>query len=138
MPFGCWWFLNTSSLVTQITRQRIELLGTTFVAQHSDARVLEHLIYKWRDARRLVAGVLSTAYEQLAAEGYSIAPDDIVEDAKRLFGDNFWSFTASKGFVCHGAGNVATLSKDDRPPVLVSDAPKALQPITGGTRNKYV
>ena len=27
MPFGCWWFLNVPSLVREITRQRLELLG---------------------------------------------------------------------------------------------------------------
>ena len=41
MPFGCWWFLNNPSIVEEITRERIELLGTSFIPQHSDARVLE-------------------------------------------------------------------------------------------------
>jgi hypothetical protein len=27
MPFGCWWFLNNPSLVEEITRERIEMLG---------------------------------------------------------------------------------------------------------------
>jgi hypothetical protein len=49
--FGCWWFLNTPSLAEEITRLRLELLGLSFTAQHSDARVLEQLIYKWSDAR---------------------------------------------------------------------------------------
>jgi hypothetical protein len=51
MPFGCWWFLNTPSIVYEITRERIELLGSSFAPQHSDARVLEQLIYKWKHAR---------------------------------------------------------------------------------------
>jgi hypothetical protein len=51
MPFGCWWFLNNPSIVEEITRERIELLGTSFIPQHSDARVLEQVIYKWRNTR---------------------------------------------------------------------------------------
>ncbi|MEO5894449.1 MAG: glucuronate isomerase, partial [Vicinamibacterales bacterium] len=45
MPFGCWWFLNNPSIVSEITRERLEMLGTSFIAQHSDARVLEQLLY---------------------------------------------------------------------------------------------
>ncbi len=48
MPFGCWWFLNNPSIVEEITRERIEMLGMSFIPQHSDARVLEQLIYKWK------------------------------------------------------------------------------------------
>ncbi len=29
MPFGCWWFLNNPSIVEEITRERIEMVGTT-------------------------------------------------------------------------------------------------------------
>ncbi len=38
MPFGCWWFLNTPSIVSEITRERLELIGPSFIPQHSDAR----------------------------------------------------------------------------------------------------
>src|SRR6266849_5799231 len=31
MPFGCWWFLNNPSIVEEITRERIEMLGTSFI-----------------------------------------------------------------------------------------------------------
>jgi len=30
MPFGCWWFLNNPSIVEEITRERIEMLGHQF------------------------------------------------------------------------------------------------------------
>ena len=46
LPFGCWWFLNNPSLVEEITRMRLEMLGMSFIPQHSDARVLEQVIYK--------------------------------------------------------------------------------------------
>ncbi|HVG38139.1 MAG TPA: hypothetical protein VM870_02560, partial [Pyrinomonadaceae bacterium] len=30
MLFGCWWFLNNPSIITEITQERVELLGTSF------------------------------------------------------------------------------------------------------------
>ena len=30
MPFGCWWFLNNPSIVEEITRERLEMLGHEF------------------------------------------------------------------------------------------------------------
>ena len=30
MPFGCWWFLNNPSIVEEIARERLEMLGTSF------------------------------------------------------------------------------------------------------------
>ena len=51
LVFGCWWFLNTPSLIEETTRMRIELLGQSFVPQHSDARVLLQLVYKWDHTR---------------------------------------------------------------------------------------
>ena len=37
--FGCWWFTNVPSLVQEITRMRLELIGLSFTPQHSDARI---------------------------------------------------------------------------------------------------
>mgnify|MGYP005865344217 CR=1 FL=1 len=39
LPFGCWWFMNNPSLVEEQTLMRLEMLGPTFVPQHSDASV---------------------------------------------------------------------------------------------------
>jgi hypothetical protein len=44
--------LNNPSLVEEITRMRLEMLGMSFIPQHSDARVLEQVIYKWRSSRQ--------------------------------------------------------------------------------------
>lgn len=63
LPFGCWWFMNNPSLVEETTRMRLEMLGPTFVPQHSDARVLEHLIYKWDHSRRSIASALTHRYQ---------------------------------------------------------------------------
>ncbi|GGI98388.1 glucuronate isomerase [Alicyclobacillus cellulosilyticus] len=92
MPFGCWWFVNTDTLVEEITRLRLELLGPTFIPQHSDARVLEHLIYKWQRARDVVARVLTDKYGALVRRGWAVEDADIERDVRRLFRDNFWDF----------------------------------------------
>ena len=93
MPFGCWWFLNNPSIVEEITRERIELLGTSFIPQHSDARVLEQIIYKWHNTRRTLAPILANAYQLLLADGAEITPQKIQRDVNRLFRTNFEKWT---------------------------------------------
>ncbi len=92
MPFGCWWFLNNPSIVEEITRERLEMLGTTFIPQHSDARVLEQVIYKWRNTRRTMAPILADAYRVLADDGRPVTREDIRRDVGKLFRSNFESF----------------------------------------------
>jgi hypothetical protein len=89
MPFGCWWFLNNPSIVSEITRERLELLGTSFIPQHSDARVLEQLVYKWRHSRRVIADALSGAYERLLESGRGVTRAEIERDVARMFSGNF-------------------------------------------------
>jgi hypothetical protein len=89
MPFGCWWFLNNPSIVSEITRERLELLGTSFIPQHSDARVLEQLIYKWRHSRRVIADAVSDAYERLLDAGRAVTRGEIERDIVRMFSGNF-------------------------------------------------
>lgn len=92
LPFGCWWFLNNPSLVEEITQMRLEMLGTSFIPQHSDARVLEQVIYKWRSSRRSIAPVLAKSYRQLVADGRPVTKEDIQRDVDRLFRTNFERF----------------------------------------------
>jgi hypothetical protein len=92
MPFGCWWFLNNPSIVEEVTRERLEMLGATFIPQHSDARVLEQVIYKWRNTRRTLAPILANAYGLLAADGGQVTADMIQADVTRLFRSNFEEF----------------------------------------------
>ena len=89
MPFGCWWFLNNPSIVSEITRERLELLGTSFIPQHSDARVLEQLIYKWKHARKEIADALADSYERLLTSGRAVTAEEITRDVNRLFEGNF-------------------------------------------------
>jgi hypothetical protein len=93
LPFGCWWFLNNPSIVEEITRERLEMLGTSFIPQHSDARVLEQVIYKWRNTRRTMAPILSNMYKLLAEDGREVTGEDIRRDVTRLFRGNFERFT---------------------------------------------
>ena len=94
MPFGCWWFMNNPSIVEEITRERIELLGTSFIPQHSDARVLEQVIYKWRNTRRTLAPILANAYKLIYDDGRGISLRDIQRDVNRLFRSNFENWTS--------------------------------------------
>ena len=92
MVFGCWWFLNNPSLIDSITRQRVELLGTSFIPQHSDARILDQLLYKWEHSRRTIARVLVDTYDALVRSGFDLTPGHIRDDAARLMRDNFRNF----------------------------------------------
>lgn len=92
MVFGCWWFLNNPSLVNEITTMRCELLGLSFIPQHSDARVLDQVIYKWAHSRRIIADVLVEKYNDLAATGWTPTEDEVRRDVEGLFSRNFWSF----------------------------------------------
>jgi hypothetical protein len=92
MPFGCWWFLNNPSIVEEVTRERIEMLGASFIPQHSDARILEQLIYKWRNTRRTIAPLLAQTYERLINDGGQVSRADIERDVSRLFRGNFERF----------------------------------------------
>jgi hypothetical protein len=95
VPFGCWWFLNNASIVEEITRERVEMLGTSFIPQHSDARILEQTIYKWRNTRRTLAPILTNAYLLLAQDGRPVTRDDVRHDVSRLLRDNFAAWTDS-------------------------------------------
>jgi len=92
MPFGCWWFLNNPSIIDEMTRERLELLGTSFIPQHSDARILEQLIYKWRNSRRAIAPALADAYRLMNEDGRPVTGPEIKRDVTRLFRGNFETF----------------------------------------------
>ncbi len=96
MPFGCWWFLNNPSIVSEITRERLEMLGTSFIAQHSDARVLEQLLYKWPHARREISLALADQYVRVVENGRPVTVAEIERDVGRLLADNFLQWTPSR------------------------------------------
>lgn len=90
--FGCWWFVNTPSLTEEITRLRLELLGHSFTPQHSDARVLEQLIYKWDHTKAMLARVLTDKYTDLLESGWSLSADQIEREVADLLGGSAMRF----------------------------------------------
>jgi hypothetical protein len=92
--FGCWWFTNVPCLINEMTRVRIELLGLSFTPQHSDARVLDQIIYKWQHSRRIIAQVLADKYAALAQTGWKTTASEIERDVRDLLGGAFQRFCA--------------------------------------------
>jgi hypothetical protein len=86
LPFGCWWFLNNPTFIREMTSMRLETLGLSFIPQHSDARVLEQVIYKWRHSREIIGDVLAAKYEDLARAGWRATAAEIRRDVTALLG----------------------------------------------------
>jgi hypothetical protein len=91
-PFGCWWFTNTPQLIREITTMRLELLGTSFTPQHSDARVLDQVLYKWHHSRSIIADALSDKYVAAAEAGWEVTDTEIQRDVSELLGGGFQRF----------------------------------------------
>jgi hypothetical protein len=94
MIFGCWWFLNNPSIIDEMTRERIELLGLSMIPQHSDARVLDQLLYKWSHSRKVIGDVLAEKYLDLADSGWLVSEGEVERDVKLLLGGNFEIFVS--------------------------------------------
>lgn len=94
--FGCWWFLNNPSVIDEITRERMEMLGLSFTPQHSDARVLDQLIYKWKHSRKLIGDILVEKYTDLLDTGWTVTEEEIERDVGKLFGGEFEDFLKRK------------------------------------------
>lgn len=71
---------------------RFELLGPTVIPQHSDARVLDQVIYKWAHSRALIAKVLGDKYVDLAQTGWILRESEVRRDVEGLLGGAFWRF----------------------------------------------
>jgi len=107
MPFGCWWFLNNPSVIREMTAMRVELLGTGFIPQHSDARVLDQLLYKWRHSRAVLMDVFTEKYTALVQAGWPLTETEIQRDATAYLAGNF------RGFL-NPTGHAETESPGDR------------------------
>lgn len=93
--FGCWWFTNMPIFIDEITRMRLELLGLSVTPQHSDARVLDQLIYKWAHTKSILTDVLVEKYSDIAATGWNVTEAEVRRDVEGLFGGTFWEFVRS-------------------------------------------
>lgn len=92
--FGCWWFTNVPAIAEDMTRLRLELIGLSVTPQHSDARVMDQIIYKWRHTRRILARVLTDKYADLADSGWTVTDTEMQRDAQDLLGGSFSRFCA--------------------------------------------
>ncbi len=90
--FGCWWFLNNPSIVREITSERLDMLGFSFTFQHSDARVLDQLIYKWRHSKDVILPLLIERYSAIIRSGWHLSEVEIEKGVNALFGGEFQSF----------------------------------------------
>ena len=90
--FGCWWFTNIPNIIEEMTRMRLDLIGMSFTVQHSDARVLDQIIYKWDHSREIIVRVLTEKYLNLATTGWNPSELEIQRDVDGLFGGNFSRF----------------------------------------------
>ena len=85
MAFGCWWFLNNPSIDRRSRASASSCSGPSFIPQHSDARVLEQLIYKWPHSRRDIADALADQYAGVVENGRPVTVAEITRDVRRLF-----------------------------------------------------
>jgi hypothetical protein len=90
--FGCWWYVNNPSLIEEITRMRVELLGPSFTPQHSDCRVLDQLIYKWDHSRQIIGKVLRDKFTDLSAAGWNVTRDQVKQTVHGYLAGNFERF----------------------------------------------
>ena len=90
--FGCWWFTNIPEIMNEMTRMRLELVGLSFTPQHSDARVLDQLIYKWQHSRKVITQVLQDKYADLGRTGWVVNKEEVERDVRNLFGGAFEAF----------------------------------------------
>lgn len=90
--FGCWWFTNVPYVIEEMTCMRSELLGLSFTPQHSDARILDQIIYKWQHSRKIIGRVLANRYADLAETGWEPTGAEIERDIHYLMGGAFEEF----------------------------------------------
>jgi len=95
--FGCWWFTNIPLVIEEMTRMRLELLGLSFTPQHSDARVLDQVVYKWEHSREVLARSLAPKYTDLARAGWVASEEEIRRDVQDLLGGAFERFCGGGG-----------------------------------------
>ena len=65
--------MNNPVLIEETTRMRMELLGLSMTPQHSDARVLDQIIYKWQHSKKIIGRVLVDKYSDLMDTGWKIS-----------------------------------------------------------------
>ena len=78
--------MNNEGLVREITAMRLDLLGPTFVPQHSDSRVLEQMVFKWGRSRAWLGDVLAGHYADLYLAGGRVDENSVQRDLDQMLG----------------------------------------------------
>ncbi len=86
--FGFWWFMNQPTIIKQILKMRIDMLGFSFIPQHSDARVSDQLIYKWNHFKKILHPILLEYYQELLDKNFPISENILQRDIDNLFSGN--------------------------------------------------
>ena len=90
--FGFWWFMNQPTLIKQILKMRIDMLGFSFILQHSDARVSDQLIYKWSHFKKILHPILLEYYQDLLNKNFPVSEAVLQRDINNLFSGNAKNF----------------------------------------------
>ena len=83
-------------MIQEITAMRMEMLGLSFTAQHSDARIVDQLLYKWRHSRAVITNVLQTKFVELAETGWQLSATEIDEAVRMILGGSYEAFMNMK------------------------------------------
>ncbi len=86
--FGFWWFMNQPTIIKQILKMRIDMLGFSFIPQHSDARVSDQLIYKWSHFKKILHPILLEYYQDLLDKNFPISENILHRDIDSLLSGN--------------------------------------------------
>ena len=86
--FGFWWFMNQPTIIKQILKMRIDMLGFSFIPQHSDARVSDQLIYKWSHFKKILHPILLEYYQELLDKNFPISENILQRDIDNLLSGN--------------------------------------------------
>ena len=86
--FGFWWFMNQPTIIKQILKMRIDMLGFSFIPQHSDARVSDQLIYKWNHFKKILHPILLEYYQELLDKNFPITENILQRDIDNLLSGN--------------------------------------------------
>jgi len=79
------------------------MLGTSFIPQYSDARVLAQAIHNWNNAPRTITRILSDTDRLLSEDGRRVTRIDIQRDVTRLFRSNVEAWTGIEARAADGS-----------------------------------
>ena len=80
--------MNQPTIIKQILKMRIDMLGFSFIPQHSDARVSDQLIYKWNHFKKILHPILLEYYQDLLDKNFPISENILQRDIDNLLSGN--------------------------------------------------